>query len=219
MKVLFLNCCYFTKLSGSKKDYLLKGHRLIKTSKRVKDKFRSDFGKILTKHKPDLIFLAEIKQEDIVDLTKQYKYFIVENKYGKTGGRSGAILSKSKVKLNKFLMSAGIKKLVLTAERGNKKFAVVHLSLSRNMRKKQLEELLEKFRDHIIVGDLNNFGGMPELELFKKTHNIADLGPTFPSSKPKKHLDHFIIPKKYKFKYQKIETLISDHLPIILNIK
>lgn len=217
MKILFLNAGYFTNITGLYKEYLLYGYRYIKNPHHSKQQFYNDFNKIMEAESPDIICMVEVKGSDIGPLIENYEYTSVRNKYGNDGQNSAAILTNIRSTFNAHYTAHGSKKLVLTTYHDHIKLACVHLSLRKKTRKQQLRQLSIEFKDYIIAGDLNTMY-KHELDIFRKTHYISNLGPTFPSYDPKKELDYFLVPKYLgeDFTTRKIMSKVSDHLPIIL---
>ena len=237
MKVLHLNTGYGSMLTGESKD-ILSLHKYFIRSKKTQNDFIEAVVNLVEKENPDIIFFTELKKSDkiIEVLSKKYPYYgfgvkykphRIESKIIGTKNNGNAFFSKIKPDSeNHRHLSVGRKSLVLEVLFGNIKFFLVHLSLLAKDRKKQFQEICSFMADNseyqnIIVGDFNFFvGGISE---FKHTC-LSDLDckittPTFPSAKPLYTLDVFLTPKDLKCKSRVLDDIISDHLPIILEIQ
>jgi endonuclease/exonuclease/phosphatase family metal-dependent hydrolase len=100
---------------------------------------------------------------------------------------------------------------------------MVHLSLNKIVRKKQLKELAELISvihgPLILCGDMNIFGGVEELTPLIKESKLQlpkDLPLTYPAHKPKKTLDVFLTRGVKQVEVRTLQSTISDHLPIAL---
>lgn len=124
-------------------------------------------------------------------------------------------------------LSQGTKKLIQEFIVNNTSIFTVHLSLLRNsLRQKQLKEIGEVMnncpRPHILCGDFNIYKGLGEIQSFLKRTGmkLVDLPASFPSFKPKKHLDLFFVSPDLEIKKSGvIQTVSSDHLPVWIEIK
>ncbi|MBU1202060.1 MAG: endonuclease/exonuclease/phosphatase family protein [Nanoarchaeota archaeon] len=153
--------------------------------------------------------------------------------------QSNAILSKYKIYSTKYyFFSKGMKRLVIQSaimvplgeESVELNLFAVHLSLRRKTREKQLQELGDIVSvcngPKIVFGDFNNFKGFEELqELIQKTglRDASDNDPfirTYPSWKPKKHIDHILVSPEIKIKnYEVLDIRLSDHLPVMIDFE
>lgn len=148
--------------------------------------------------------------------------------------QSNAILSKYQIESNKFYyLSKGVKRLVIQTtikvpvgfEIVNLNLFIVHLSLRKKTRAKQISELAEILSacasPKIVFGDFNSFKGLKELQPLIQSglrNPCSQDDKTFPSWKPKRLLDHIlvsdeIIVKKFKV----LDGDFSDHLPIMID--
>ena len=103
---------------------------------------------------------------------------------------------------------------------------VVHLSLSSRARKKQLaylSETVNQFPHAILMGDFNCKAESNEMEML--FNNTALREPlletlTFPSWRPKHHIDHILVTSELNVKKIKaLDHFYSDHLPIMMEIE
>jgi endonuclease/exonuclease/phosphatase family metal-dependent hydrolase len=94
----------------------------------------------------------------------------------------------------------GVKRLVIELEMENVTFFLIHLALSSRLRHRQLGDLYDLLKTvkkpHIVAGDFNALWGEQEVRLFLaatglKNSHVSN-SPTFPSWKPKRHLDFIL---------------------------
>lgn len=244
MKILFLNTGYCTGILGKKSHYLTKSGRYFYNGNEVFQKLILFVKKI----NPDILGVAEIDKKSFrsrfVNHVKtlaencQFETIVYDSKYGKRSlirkipiikNHCNAILAKGKnIPHKKYFLKNGMKKLVLKLEINKKiDLYIIHLSLGRKSRKKQLEDLENLIRNSkkevIIAGDFNTLQGSFELNDFMQKNNLHSVNkknaPTFPSIKPKKELDFFLISKGIKVeKFRILKEQLSDHLPILLEV-
>ncbi len=139
--------------------------------------------------------------------------------------QGNAVVSKiPPIKSNIKYLSFGVKRAMLEVEYDDFVLYLVHLSLGRKARAKQLEELSRKClsadKPVILAGDCNTFGGEEELEpLIRKVglkNANADCMPTYPSSSPRMLLDFVLHSPKIKVTDLLIPRVtFSDHLPLV----
>lgn len=147
---------------------------------------------------------------------------------------ANAILSKKPLKKTKYhYLSKGVKRLVIqsTIEVDGKELDLfaVHLAVRKKTRVKQLKELAsivnQSSNPKIVFGDFNIFKGLSELEYFLKKTNMLNAAEdrdvkTYPSWKPKHHLDHILISQEIKVNsYEVLNIDYSDHLPVLLDFE
>ena len=130
-------------------------------------------------------------------------------------------------------MKAGMKRAIIkvTAYVPQKVVLIlVHLSLRRWVRKRQLKTLIpmiKKIKEPVILlGDFNTFGGPKELRSFlEETGLNSNVGKdkkkfTHPSYHPFRILDYILTSKKIKVKKFKIlKSELSDHLPVMIDFE
>lgn len=108
----------------------------------------------------------------------------------------------------------------------------VHLSLRKKTRRIQLNELsmlLNACPGHkIVFGDFNTFKGLSELDYLLENSNMINAldfaheknVSTFPSWKPKKHIDHILVSPDVKVtNYEVLDVDFSDHLPVLIDFE
>lgn len=244
MKILFLNTGYCTGILGKRSHYLTKSRRYFYNGNQIFQKLILFVKKI----NPDIFAMAEIDKKSIrsrfvnhiEELAKHCEYNTVayDSKYGKRSiirkmpiikSHCNAVLAKEKnIAHEKHYLKNGLKKLVLKMQISGKiDLYIVHLSLGQKSRKKQLEELANLIRNSknevIIAGDFNTLRGSRELQNFTEKNNLHSVNkkhiPTFPSIKPKRELDFFLISQGIKVKkFRILKEQLSDHLPILLEV-
>jgi len=102
---------------------------------------------------------------------------------------------------------------------------LVHLALGTRSRMKQIDYLSEVVRGcrHVILmGDLNCGADSKEMDLLRKNTDlrlpIPGL-PTYPSWKPKRHIDHILVSPSIQVEMvQVLNYPLSDHLPIAMEV-
>lgn len=124
---------------------------------------------------------------------------------------------------------SGFKKLIIELALDEFRFFLLHLSLSKRVRRIQLNHIANllvsnKNRPVIIAGDFNTFGGMEELKAIQKELNLLNPNidgiPTFPSWAPKYQVDFILCSKGIKIKKFEVPNVkLSDHLPLILDFE
>jgi len=102
---------------------------------------------------------------------------------------------------------------------------MIHLSLGRQARRRQLSYIAERVaaeRHVVIMGDMNSpmrqlleASPLKSLEL----HGVDHLAPTYPAWAPAFALDHVLVSSGLQIKnYQVIDCLLSDHLPVAVEV-
>lgn len=118
----------------------------------------------------------------------------------------------------------GVKRLVIELEMENVTFFLIHLALGSRLRHRQLGDLYDLLetvdKPKIVAGDFNALCGEQEIRLFQaatKLQNAHDANsPTFPSWKPKRHLDFILHSPGIEIeKCWMPNVQLSDHLPIV----
>jgi len=118
----------------------------------------------------------------------------------------------------------GMKRLVIELEMEHVTLFLIHLALSSRLRHRQLGDLYDLLKNvdkpYLVAGDFNALWGEQEVRLFlaatglKNAHAIDS--PSFPSWKPKRHLD-FVLhsPGIHIDNCWMPHVQFSDHLPIV----
>ncbi len=118
----------------------------------------------------------------------------------------------------------GMKRLVIELEMENVVFFLIHLPLGSRLRHRQLGDLYDLLKTvdkpYIVAGDFNALWGEQEVRLFLaatglKNAHAAD-SPSFPSWKPKRHLDFVLHSPGIQIDHCWMpDVQFSDHLPIV----
>jgi len=120
----------------------------------------------------------------------------------------------------------GMKKLVIELELEHVTFFLVHLALGYRARQAQILHLYnmikETNRPYIVAGDFNAFMGEGEIQLLMSASGLQnadkDMQPSFPSHKPKRHLDFILHSPEIRVnKFEMPKVQLSDHLPLVLD--
>ncbi|QHI70729.1 endonuclease/exonuclease/phosphatase family protein [Tichowtungia aerotolerans] len=161
-------------------------------------------------------------------------YHVYRSKYGKDSfsnrlpvlnQQGNAFIVRDSGHQEKFhYFDRGMKRLVIELEMDDVVFFLIHLPLGSRLRHRQLGDLYELIKEIdkpcVVAGDFNALWGEQEVRLFlaatqmKNAH--AANSPTFPSWKPKRHLDFiFHSPGIEVERCWMPKVLYSDHLPIV----
>jgi endonuclease/exonuclease/phosphatase family metal-dependent hydrolase len=235
-KILLLNLGYCAELNGSLSQYIFGFYKYFFLPNKIQERVLKKLKKIISEEKPDLICITEIKKgEQILSLINdKYPHYNIGTKYGKESSlrklpffrdNGNAFISRKKLPFKKQFLKHGTKKLLYEIMLPNKtKLLLTHFSLKKEVRKKQFAEIQKKYgktNSKIICGDFNISSGFDELDYLIKDSKLkfAHKGPTFPAFSPKKSLDLFLCSEKLDAKAKVLKNQLSDHLPVILEIK
>lgn len=143
--------------------------------------------------------------------------------------QGNAFLAKNTIYSEKFhYFNRGMKKLVMELELEHVTIFLVHLALSYKARQAQILHLYhlikETKRPYILAGDFNAFLGENEIELLMSASNLCNANceglPSYPSSKPKRHLDFILHSPEIKItKFWMPDVQLSDHLPLVIDFE
>jgi endonuclease/exonuclease/phosphatase family metal-dependent hydrolase len=146
--------------------------------------------------------------------------------YNKQGN---AFLAKDTIHGEKYhYFEQGMKKLVIELELEHVTFFLVHLALGYRARQAQILHLYnmikETGRPYIVAGDFNAFMGEGEIQLLMSASGLQNadtkMQPSFPSHKPKRHLDFILHSPEIKInKFEMPKVQLSDHLPLIIDFE
>ncbi|MDP3901728.1 MAG: hypothetical protein Q8Q37_02000 [bacterium] len=245
MKILSFNTCYGNGFSKGWWQYLIESWRYFYAGTRNFKKI----VKLVKEINPDVAALTEIEGGSYrVNFVDQVKIlakeigFATTFRHAKSGPNSilkklpifrnlcNAILAKGKDVVCRYrYLNDGVNRLVIQASITPEiDLFLVHLALINRVRKRQIRELSELIKSSskkiILTGDFNTFGGLPELSLLARSNKLHSVNrysqPTFPSWGPNRELDFFLISSDIKVKdFRIIESDLSDHLPILLEIE
>jgi endonuclease/exonuclease/phosphatase family metal-dependent hydrolase len=243
MKIIFWNIGYVLGLNGSLFHYATLGHRLVWSPIKIQKKLLDGIASYIKYETPDLFLYSEVstgthrnqqfhQHEYLVGQIDGVKTHGATGKYRHSlfyslplhGGNANGFLSSHECLTDTVHLNSGTKTLVYVVVVKDVTVVMVHLSLNKKMRAKQLTELAEIVSvikgPLIVCGDMNIFGGVGELEPFIKATKLTlpkVIPLTHPAHKPSRSLDIFLTRGvKGKVTVRTIETTISDHLPIVL---
>lgn len=141
--------------------------------------------------------------------------------------QGNAFLARDRIRNETFhYFQRGMKKLVIELELEHVVVYLVHLSLGARTRHHQLRNLYTMVKNTekpcIVAGDFNMLWGEEEIDLFLaatglQNANINNL-PTFPSNRPRRHLDFVLHSKEISVKSFEVPRInFSDHLPVVVD--
>jgi len=153
-------------------------------------------------------------------------------KIGKIARHSNGVLSKfqpnevSNYKLPGFIPGRGVM-LVRYGHPDNPLILlIVHLSLSKRARHRQLEfisEIVNCYEHVVVMGDLNCQPESSELRFLLDNTNLGEPThglKTFPSWRPQRRIDHILAsPTLEIYDVHVLDHLLSDHLPIAMELQ
>lgn len=245
MKILLQNFCYGSGHTGVLSDYIARPHHLYLQAPLEP---LAALAAQLREHKPDVIAVTELdlgesfrtKKHNPADLFRAFGYhtMLAAQKYDPNGvwaktpiykAQGNGIISRVEPRSHAFhYLSAGIKRLVIEASfKDGIHIFLIHLAVGRATRKKQIAEIAELIRPHkhvIVLGDCNTFGHPEDLDPLLLAGNLRSLNtthePTYPSHKPRLELDYVLVSPTIRVKnFQVLPHYISDHLPLLLEIR
>ncbi|MBO4647040.1 MAG: endonuclease/exonuclease/phosphatase family protein [Lentisphaeria bacterium] len=243
MKFLVYNIAYGTGAPRSRLDQVISLPRYLHTG-------RSHLEDVITgiaRRAPDVTGLLEVDNgsfrtgyhsqgEQIARALHQHVYSAVKYEPGSLSRKIPILRRQTNVFLSPekqlpcafHYLSAGMKRLAMEIQVNGVRFFLLHLSLRRPVRERQLRdlrELIEPVRTPFLIGgDFNVFAGRGELESFMaelglNSANERDL-PTFPSWCPKKQLDYILYSKGIDpVRFEVGNECASDHLPVLFEFE
>jgi endonuclease/exonuclease/phosphatase family metal-dependent hydrolase len=243
MKIIFWNIGYVPGLNGSIFHYATRGHRLVWSPIKIQKKLLEGIATYVKHEAPDLFLYSEVslgarRNQKL----HQHEYLVGQidgvKTHGATGkyrhslfyslplhaGNANGFLSPHECPTDTVHLKSGSKTLVYVVIVKDVTVVMVHLSLNKKTRTKQLTELAEIVSvikgPLVVCGDMNIFGGVGELAPFIKATGLSlpkEVPLTHPAHKPARSLDIFLTRNiKEKVTVRTINTTISDHLPIVL---
>lgn len=236
-RVLLMNLGYATGLDGSLWSYLTRWYRYLYTPQWIIRSVRRSLYGLLNREHPDLCCFVEIHHKHgFVPHPHAYRSHIA-NKYGRFSilrhlpffrDNCNGFFSHQALHFHKRYFQNGTKKLVYDIDLGNGlSLLLVHFSLRRDTRRRQCTELrsmLSGRNNAIVCGDFNIFRGTRELHTLAESCGLRIVDarhPTFPAVHPRKAIDLFLCPKALRSVSARVmeEVKVSDHLPVILEVK
>jgi endonuclease/exonuclease/phosphatase family metal-dependent hydrolase len=141
--------------------------------------------------------------------------------------QGNAFLARDRIRNETFhFFERGMKRLVIELELEHVVVFLVHLALGSRTRHQQLGELYDLTKGIrkpcLVSGDFNAMWGEREIDLFLaatglQNANSASL-PTYPSNKPRRHLDFVLYGKGITIRdFQVPRVPYSDHLPLVVD--
>jgi len=194
---------------------------------------------------PDVLGLLEVdtgsyrsgalnQAEEIAAKLEHYHLSSIKYSGGSFGRRmpilknqANALLTRNQVDRNVFhYLDSGFKRLVIEIEYDGLNIFLVHLSLRKRIRKRQLAMLADLIGDRnsvVVAGDFNAFSGAHELRVFRENLGLKNANsagtPTFPSWSPSKELDFILYSADVNLTDFSIpDARFSDHLPLIVQM-
>ena len=191
---------------------------------------------------PDLIGLIEVDHgsyrtggknqvEQIADSLGHYHSHAI--KYGQKSfwrhipvlkQQGNAFLARDRIRNETFhFFERGMKRLVIELELEHVVVYLAHLSLGARARHHQLGSLYELVKKTkgpcLVAGDFNMLWGEREIDMFLAATGLQNANterlPTYPSKKPRRHLDFILHSKEIKIRnFQVPQVAFSDHLPV-----
>ena len=242
-RVMVYNIAYASGAPCSYFEHILKVHRYLNRS----NTNLLQISRFIKKTDADVIGLIEVdtgsistaminQADEIGKRTQHYSHYTT--KYGDTlSGKiipilrkqGNAILTKNESSNGIYhYFPGGFKKLIIELEMGAYDFFLVHLALSKRVRKVQLRHLANllstRKKPVVIAGDFNVFKGEEELVEIQETLGLYNPNknniPTFPSWNPKYQLDFILCSKGIIVKDLRVpDVKLSDHLPVVLDFE
>ena len=241
LKLMIYNIAYGTGGPATAIGNIGTGYRYLRSTKRNLKRLIE----FIQSENPDILGLLEVdvgsyrtgtlnQAEEIASGLSHYHLSAVKYPSGSVGRKmpvfkhqGNALLTRKPTSANLFhFLNSGFKRLVIEAEYEGLSIFLVHLSLRRNIRRRQLADIaaLVAGKSRLIVaGDFNALSGTEELREFRGTLGLSSANttgiPTFPSWNPTKELDFILHSKDLKIRNFNIPKVgFSDHLPLILEI-
>lgn len=242
MRLLIYNIAYGTGSPGAELRRAFTTHRYLAAPERP---FRKIVNFIVGRQ-PDVVGLIEADSgsrrthgvNQIEHLAKELGHHSFYNsKYapGSTLGKlpymrhqANALMTNCPDCSNKFsFLPRGSKRLVIACRAGGINFILVHLALTRQIRRLQLD-YLSRFimpgEPTVLAGDFNTFGGEQELSPFLAATGLRNADTisraTYPAWKPGKQLDYILLsPEVELLDFHIPRVRFSDHLPLIADLR
>lgn len=191
------------------------------------DNVLEKIARLLRRIDPDIAALIEITPAQARELEKvvgpgmfSCKYHPIVQKVPGVKQYGNALLCKKKCAVRKRFLSSGLKRLVLETTCKNVRLQLVHLSLNKRARLRQIDELARgSSKRTVMLGDFN-IKSEKELDpLVSNGLRPLVFSPTFPSWNPQKRFDQVLVSDDVKAKARVLQTKLSDHLPILIEIR
>jgi len=141
--------------------------------------------------------------------------------------QGNAFLARNRIRNETFhFFDSGMKRLVIELELEHLVVYLVHLSIGARTRHEQLNALYglvrRTERPCVVAGDFNMLWGEREIERFLAATGLRNANrrklPTFPSSRPNRHLDFVLYSKGISIRRVQVPQVpFSDHLPLVVD--
>ena len=243
MKFLVYNIAYGTGAPQNRWDQLFGLHRYLRTERRHLEKvidciaerapdvtglLEVDNGSFRTGYQNQGTLIAGALHQSLYSAVK-YAPGSISRKVPILRKQTNSFLTPEKLRPCAFhYLPAGMKRLALEIEVRGVRFFLLHLSLRKNIRQRQLETLqkllLPLNTPFLIGGDFNAFHGTGELKNFMNELGLSSANvaarPTFPSWNPDKQLDYILYSRGIEpVRFEVGADRASDHLPVMLEFR
>jgi len=216
-------------------------HRFVRSSGENLERISS----FLRELEPDLVGLIEVDHGSYRSGGKNQSELLAEAlghyhshsiKYGQNSfwryvpvvkNQGNAFLARKRIRNETFhYFDQGMKRLVIELDLEHLAVYLVHLSIGARTRHEQLNALYglvrRTDRPCVVAGDFNMLWGEKEIEQFLAATGLRNANrkrlPTFPSSRPHRHLDFVLYSKGIAVrKVQVPQVPFSDHLPLVVD--
>lgn len=247
-KILLSNVGYARGINGCLGHHMRYAHRHIFCPEDVQREVMNQLASLIAEEDPDICCLVEIDNGKLTSsnfsqlealVNKDYAYFDIENKYGKTSllrsliftkGKSNAFIAKANYEHEKVYFDYGVKKLIykIKIKEGLTLF-FAHYSLNKSVREKQIlqtDALIESTPGEVIVlGDFNVLSGLQELTPLLEGKELLLMNdaeqPTFTFHKRELVLDLCLCSKEIaqRTELRVIPQPYSDHAALIATVR
>jgi endonuclease/exonuclease/phosphatase family metal-dependent hydrolase len=238
---MIYNIAYGTGSAGTMLGSIGTSYRYLRSTERNLE----SLAEFIQSQNPDIVGLLEVdtgsyrtgalnQAEEIASKLSHYHLSSVKYSGGSFGRvipilrhQANAVLTREAVDRNLFhFFDTGFKRLVIEVEYHDVALFLVHLSLRKSVRKRQLVMLADLIGDRrqvVVAGDFNALSGAEELRGLRETiglksANLAGI-PTFPSWAPRKELDFILHSDDLELRDFSIpDVKFSDHLPLVVEM-
>ncbi len=242
-RILIYNIAYATGFPSGYVDNIVNFSRYLKVS-------TGHLGRIsefIDSAEADIVGLLEVdtgsfrtkclNQAEVISRNSKH-YTFSSTKYGDSiTGRilpilrkqGNAILTRSSISNGIYhFFPGGFKKLIIELQTESYRFFLLHLSLSKRVRRIQLKHMTNLLKSRrypvIIGGDFNTFSGINEINEFKEALNLVNPNnkhiSTYPAWKPRHQLDFILCSQEIKpIDFKVPDVRLSDHLPLIFDFE
>ena len=189
----------------------------------------ADGGSFRTRRQPQASLLARAIGHAHHTFEVKYKAHGWVRRLPVLSTQGNALLTRKGIKSERLhYFDKGFKRLVIELELSNAHLFLVHLSLRRNIRRRQLQHLQQLVSDTskpcIVAGDFNALLGPEELNDFLAKTGLTKANsenePTYPSWNPRRVLDFVCYTPSLKLRsFSLPHVTYSDHLPLVCDFE